>query len=167
MSVMMEAEILPLKVSLFLLGEIKGRKWDRNKISTIFIQRASRCYYINAYIFNMVGPSERWSPDLWQCRGHVLPIEIQWTSLHFSPYTNWFLNILPLWFMWSRIKTSLMGPLWELAALDRIQIFIMTAANPKQKFSSVKRNMQNMLILPLEWRRSGVWWRLLCFCLGG
>lgn len=112
--------------------------WDSNIISAILIQRASQCYYSRKYIFNMVGPSESWSPDIWRRSWHVLPIDIQWTSLHLPPFTNWLLNILPLWFTWSRIKASPVGPLWALATLDRIQIFTMTAANAKQKFSWVK-----------------------------
>lgn len=140
----------------FFLCEIKGRMWDRNIISET--PKELLCI-INTHIFNMAG-------DLWP-RWRVLLVELPWTSLHMSPLYQ----LVPQHpaFVIYVIKDRNVPPgrLWELAALDRIQIFIMTAAKPKQNFSRVKRNMQNSLILPLEWRESGVWWRLQCFCLGG
>ena len=104
---------------------------DRNiKYSLPFLSKEPQCYYSNAYIINVVWP-------MWELRssdspGHIL------CPLKFTGQVNTLTLYRPsLWFMWSsRTNTLTRSSLMRIVCLHRIQIFMRTAANPKQKFTS-------------------------------
>lgn len=104
----------------FFLCEIKDRKWNRNIISALFIQRALPALLMHTFIIWMAQVRVPLTPG----SDMFCPLSFTFTYwaaqkckpvYTWSPLTSRFYNTLCLGFMWSRIKSSLWAPheIWQ------------------------------------------------------
>lgn len=135
---------------------------DRNiKYRLPFLSKSRSVIKVMHTLLMWFGPCESWDPPTARVTSSA-----HWNSLDkltLRPFTDRLCDLCDH----PGSTLSLAAPLWELSAFNRIQIFMRTAANPKQKFTSgIKGYANKAHPSPRVEEISCVWWCRHYFCLG-